>query len=198
MPILSFCLLALISWTQIIALVIPIILRPVHWEDAPFSKLKVLPKEGKPVTRWRSRDEAFLDVAEGIREAVKHLSKTSSSNKSSPMIKKKIQVCGNCKVPISLGMYCWKCGIPTVQICNKCGEKNSIERETCHRCGILLIQVCSNCSEKNNLEADFCWRCGIPLKQICDKCGTYNHLSATICSVCGILLDSEWERDWDL
>src|SRR5436853_1966739 len=30
--------------------VVPIILRPVDWEDAPFSKLQVLPTEAKPVT----------------------------------------------------------------------------------------------------------------------------------------------------
>ncbi len=54
------------------ALVIPIILRPVHWEDAPFGKLTALPTHGKPVTRWRSRDEAFLDIAKGIRHAATH------------------------------------------------------------------------------------------------------------------------------
>ncbi len=50
--------------------VIPVILRPVDWKGAPFSKLQVLPTDGKPITRWRNRDEAFLSIAEGIREAV--------------------------------------------------------------------------------------------------------------------------------
>src|SRR5713226_3133531 len=31
------------------AKVIPIILRPVDWSDAPFSRLQALPKDGKPV-----------------------------------------------------------------------------------------------------------------------------------------------------
>lgn len=52
------------------AKVIPIILRPVDWKTAPFAKLGVLPKDGKPVTSWSDRDEAFLDVALGIRRAV--------------------------------------------------------------------------------------------------------------------------------
>jgi hypothetical protein len=34
--------------------VIPIILRPVLWEDKPISKLQVLPTGGKPVTSWPS------------------------------------------------------------------------------------------------------------------------------------------------
>src|SRR5713101_6788646 len=48
------------------ACVIPVILRPTDWEYTPFSKLQVLPKEGKPLTTWNNRDEAFLNVAKGI------------------------------------------------------------------------------------------------------------------------------------
>jgi len=57
--------------------VIPIILRPVDWHDAPFSKLQVLPVGARPITSWANRDEAFEDVARGIRKAVQEiLSKT--------------------------------------------------------------------------------------------------------------------------
>ena len=31
------------------ACVIPIILRPIYWQKAPFGKLQALPKDGKPV-----------------------------------------------------------------------------------------------------------------------------------------------------
>src|SRR5712691_2268019 len=55
------------------AQVIPIILRPVHWEDAPFRKLQVLPTDGKPITLWPNHDEAFWDIAKGIRKVVKEL-----------------------------------------------------------------------------------------------------------------------------
>lgn len=51
--------------------VIPILLRPVDWENAPFSKLQVLPAQGKPITSWSNRDEAFQDVAEGIKTSIK-------------------------------------------------------------------------------------------------------------------------------
>ncbi|SRR6266436_2206735 len=53
------------------AIVIPIILRPVEWEDTPFSKLQPLPTDGRPATRWRNLDEAFLDIERGIRKAIK-------------------------------------------------------------------------------------------------------------------------------
>lgn len=53
--------------------VIPVILRPVYWEKAPFNKLQALPTDSKPVTRWKDRDEAFFDVAEGIRKVAEKL-----------------------------------------------------------------------------------------------------------------------------
>ena len=49
------------------ARVIPIILRSVDLHGTPFSKLQVLPRGGKPVTSWSDRDDAFLDIAHGIR-----------------------------------------------------------------------------------------------------------------------------------
>lgn len=52
------------------ARVIPIILRPVDWSDAPFAKLQALPKNLKPVTTWPNRDEAFLDIAKGLRTVI--------------------------------------------------------------------------------------------------------------------------------
>jgi hypothetical protein len=52
------------------ARVIPILLRPVDWTNAPFGRLQALPKDAKPVTSWRNRDEAWQDVAKGIRRAI--------------------------------------------------------------------------------------------------------------------------------
>jgi integrase len=51
------------------AVVIPIILRPVYWQGAPFGKLQALPTDGKPVIdpSWHYLDRAFYDIAEGIR-----------------------------------------------------------------------------------------------------------------------------------
>ena len=51
------------------ARVVPIILRPVYWEDAPFSKLQVLPSEAKPVTRWINPDDAYEDIARSLRRS---------------------------------------------------------------------------------------------------------------------------------
>src|SRR5258708_14759705 len=53
--------------------VIPILLRQVDWQGALFAKLQPLPAGGKAITSWSNRDEAFFDVAQGIRQAVNEL-----------------------------------------------------------------------------------------------------------------------------
>lgn len=55
------------------ALVIPIILRGVDWQGAPFGKLQCLPTNAKPMNEWRIKDKALLDVTAGIRKAVLNL-----------------------------------------------------------------------------------------------------------------------------
>lgn len=55
------------------ACVIPISLRPCDWKGAPFEKLQGLPKDMKPVTTWANQDEAFTDIAKGIRQAVERI-----------------------------------------------------------------------------------------------------------------------------
>src|SRR5262249_19936683 len=52
------------------ARVIPIILRDCDWSDAPFGKLQALPKNAKPVKSWADQDEAFIDIAKGIKMAI--------------------------------------------------------------------------------------------------------------------------------
>jgi ABC-type multidrug transport system fused ATPase/permease subunit len=61
---------ALERHTRYEARVIPIILRPVYWQGAPFGQLQALPTDGKPITDWRNREKALFTVAEGIRKAV--------------------------------------------------------------------------------------------------------------------------------
>lgn len=70
------------------ARVIPVILRPVDLQGAPFAQLPCLPQNALPVTAWTNRDAAFLDVARGIRTAITEIQKGTfaSSRLSSPLI----------------------------------------------------------------------------------------------------------------
>ena len=55
------------------ARVIPVILRPCDWHSAPFGRLQPLPTDGRPIISWPDRDEAFLNVARGIRAVAEQM-----------------------------------------------------------------------------------------------------------------------------
>jgi uncharacterized protein YegL len=55
------------------ARVIPIILRPVHWQGTPIGKLQALPTNAKPVKSWPDLDDAFYDTVAGIQEAMEKI-----------------------------------------------------------------------------------------------------------------------------
>lgn len=63
------------------ARVIPIILETCGWQYSPFQKLQVLPKDGKPITRWPDRAEAFFDVEQGLRQVVHSLNAQREAEK---------------------------------------------------------------------------------------------------------------------
>ena len=47
--------------------VIPIILSPVGWQNAPFGHLSPLPSGGKPITDWKPQDQGFFDIYKGVK-----------------------------------------------------------------------------------------------------------------------------------
>lgn len=57
------------------ALVVPVILRPADWTGAPFQKLQNVPKDGRPISRWEDRDEAWLDVVRRLRRFIEERQK---------------------------------------------------------------------------------------------------------------------------
>jgi len=68
------------------ARVIPIILKPVDgWYQAPFGKLQALPKDAKPISSWSNEDEAYTNIAAGIRKVAENMSKNpkATPNKTS-------------------------------------------------------------------------------------------------------------------
>lgn len=56
------------------ARVIPIVLRAVEWQDEPIAALQALPNNARAITSWSNQDEAFADVAAGIRRVLLELS----------------------------------------------------------------------------------------------------------------------------
>jgi hypothetical protein len=66
------------------AVVIPVILRPCLWHDAPFGKLMATPRDGKPVTQHPDHDAAFLEIAQAVKQAAERLRKKSGTTATPP------------------------------------------------------------------------------------------------------------------
>lgn len=64
---------AMIRHEQGTAHVVPVILRRCEWSSLPYAKLQALPRNGKPVTEYPNRDEAFTEIAVGIEKLVDHI-----------------------------------------------------------------------------------------------------------------------------
>ncbi|MBN8563467.1 MAG: SAVED domain-containing protein [Leptolyngbya sp. UWPOB_LEPTO1] len=91
------------------AKVIPIILKPVDWEFAPFGKLQALPKDGKPITQWENQDEAFASIAKSLRGVAEEMQRSHMVQSSPTAV-----------APLSLWIQGWKRrsfeGVPTVEL----------------------------------------------------------------------------------
>jgi iSTAND domain-containing protein/TIR domain-containing protein len=67
--------------------VIPVILRDCDWCFEPLNKFQALPTDGKPITSWPNRDEAFASVVRGIREAIERLRSDFKSVINQPAVR---------------------------------------------------------------------------------------------------------------
>jgi hypothetical protein len=69
------------------ARVIPVILRPCDWQDAPFGKLLATPPDGKAVTRFPTLDDAFVLVVADIKKALRQMGQVKTPT---PAVKKEM------------------------------------------------------------------------------------------------------------
>ncbi|GHO79489.1 hypothetical protein KSD_72600 [Ktedonobacter sp. SOSP1-85] len=58
---------ALKQYAQGKAVIVPILARPVVWQDTPLGAFHPLPTNGKPITQWPTRDAAFNNITQGIK-----------------------------------------------------------------------------------------------------------------------------------
>ncbi|MDO8491830.1 MAG: TIR domain-containing protein [Dehalococcoidia bacterium] len=89
---------------QKLSRVIPVILRPTEWQASPFAKLEALPKDGKPIAKWKNRDEAYLNVVRGIKTVIQE----SASQKA--LVPIKAVVADVAAKPVDHRFYCSRCG----------------------------------------------------------------------------------------
>lgn len=155
---------------------VPIILRPCSWEATPFAKLQALPRDAKPVTRWKDRDEACLDVSRAVMALVDDLS-TMTTQTSKQMQ----DAFSNDTTPPSAS-----------------ANPRDVRVTYCNRCGQVTGKP-SQCNGgythhafRNGLTTDFCSRCGVHPGATCTCTGGYTHhefinpgSGSVHCSRCG-------------
>jgi len=62
------------------ARVVPIILRPCQWTGLPYAKLQALPRNGRPITDYNNRDDAFTEIAVEIDKLVDRMNRGSTAS----------------------------------------------------------------------------------------------------------------------
>lgn len=65
-----------------IACVRVILLRPIAWEDAPFHFCRALPRNGKFVSKWPDRNEAFQDIVQDIKVVIQETLQTRNDREA--------------------------------------------------------------------------------------------------------------------
>ena len=72
--------------------VVAVVVRPCDWKSTKAAGFKLLPDDGREVTRWRSADAAYLDVAQGIRCVVTAVRREMGMATSKPAKPKRVAV----------------------------------------------------------------------------------------------------------
>ncbi|HEX9896300.1 MAG TPA: toll/interleukin-1 receptor domain-containing protein [Dehalococcoidales bacterium] len=152
------------------ARVIPIILRSCDWQSSPFGGLQALPEDAKAITKWSNRDDAFLNIVQGIKNVINELGIPNRHNAE----------------PTSTSVY-----TPTDS------QQRQATNKYCSRCGVKVGRQ-SECTgtymyhQFKEYSGDvYCSRCGAKAGQQSECTGTYTYhkfeeySGDVYCSRCG-------------
>lgn len=67
-----------------LSMAVPIIVRPCSWLGTDLASIMAVPRDGKPISTWRDKDEAWCDVVRGIRALVEGLPPKLASRSPAP------------------------------------------------------------------------------------------------------------------
>lgn len=143
------------------SIVIPVILRPTDWSDAPFAKLQAIPKDAIPISKWENEDDAWLDVVQRLKKLINEVAKKASDLTNENIINQPISNRQN-KIPEMLSFdkytgtwvddefnlrYCASCKAKDINsplqekdsqwACPVCGKRFSAPREKQKQFSIL-------------------------------------------------------------
>lgn len=53
--------------------IIPVIVRACMWDETPLKNFLAFPKDGKSIEQYERKDDAYLEIAKGVREIVQSM-----------------------------------------------------------------------------------------------------------------------------
>lgn len=53
--------------------IIPVIVRACMWDETPLKNFLAFPKDGKPIEQYERKDDAYLEIAKGVRKIVQSM-----------------------------------------------------------------------------------------------------------------------------
>jgi len=56
-------------------IIIPVVIRPCDFSSLEIKKFQALPKGAKPISKWEDKDDAWLDVLQGIKKVINNIDK---------------------------------------------------------------------------------------------------------------------------
>lgn len=60
-------------------IIIPIVVRPTQFSGFEISKFQALPAKAKPISQWDDKDNAWLDVSNGIKKVIQSIQKKNNT-----------------------------------------------------------------------------------------------------------------------
>lgn len=89
------------------AVVIPVILRACEWTGLPFGKLQAATRDGRPIMKFQTLDDGFLEVIQSIKTAVRHIDdQPAKAHAASPRQSRVVaESRGNDRVPRSGNLH---------------------------------------------------------------------------------------------
>jgi len=71
--------------------ILPIIMRPLSWKESFLAKLEPLPANGKALSQWTSRDLAYQEIIDKIKETVKNLNSPAKVDREEKQLRKVLE-----------------------------------------------------------------------------------------------------------
>ena len=59
--------------------IVPVIVRPCMWSETPFKDFLALPHDGKAISQYENKDEAYTEIVQGVKRLIEEMEQVRST-----------------------------------------------------------------------------------------------------------------------